>query len=70
MKYYKVLEEKYDYFTGWTAIENSLVTEKERNTKYRYIADCFFKPVSVSRKQTYMSFGVRFPTSDAQIVEL
>lgn len=60
MKYYKVLEEKYDYFTGWTAIQNELLTEKERNTRFRYLSDEFFKPVEVSRKKTYFSFGVRF----------
>lgn len=61
MKFYQVLEEKYDYFTGNTAIKGELLTEKERHTKVRYISDEYFKPVEVSKKKTYWFFGARFP---------
>lgn len=60
MKYYRARQERYDYFTGWTVIENELVTEKERNTKFRYISDSNFEVVDIPKSRTYKSFGVRF----------
>lgn len=60
MKYYKALKDGYDYFTGNALIQNELLTEKERNTKFRYIQDDYFKPIDVSKKRTYFSFGCRF----------
>ena len=60
MKFYKILEEKHDYFTGNTAIKNELVTEKERNRNFRYIPDEYFKEVEVSKKKTFWNFGCRF----------
>lgn len=60
MKYYKAIAEKHDYFTGNTLIENELLTEKERNTKFRYLSDAYFTPVEISRKKIFFSFGVRF----------
>ena len=61
MKYYKVLVgDKHDYFTGYTTIKNELVTEKERNSKFRYLNDEIFKPVDVSKKNIYFFFGARF----------
>lgn len=61
MKYYKVVaDNKHDYFTGYTTIKNELLTEKERNTKFRYLMDDCFKVVEVSKKNIYWSFGARF----------
>lgn len=60
MKYYRAREEKHDYFTGWTVIKNELVTEKERNTKFRYIADFNFEEVEIPKNKTFKTFGIRF----------
>lgn len=61
MKYYKVTRDNvHDYFTGYTTIKNELVTEHERNTKFRYLQDCVFQTVEISRKKTYWFFGARF----------
>ena len=60
MKYLQVLEEKHDYFTGWTTVKNELLTEKERNTRFRYLSDEFFRPVNVKRGHIYWMFGARF----------
>lgn len=60
MKYYKALAEKHDYFTGWTTVKDELITQKERDTRFRYLSDDVFKPVEVSRKKTFINFGVRF----------
>ena len=60
MKYYRAITEKHDYFTGYTTVFNELLTEKERNSKFRYLKDSCFEIVNVSCKQTYKSFGSRF----------
>ena len=60
MKYYRALAEKYDYFTGWTTIKNELITQRERDTKFRYLSDDVFEVVEISRKKTFFSFGARF----------
>ena len=60
MKYYRALAEKHDYFTGWTTIKNELITQRERDTKFRYLSDDVFEIVEVSRKKTFFSFGARF----------
>lgn len=60
MKYYQVLEEKHDYFAGWTTVKNELLTEKERNARFRYLSDEFFRPINVKRGRTYWCFGARF----------
>ena len=61
MKYYRVVvDNKYDYFTGYATIKNELLTEKERNTKFRYLNDDIFQVVEISRKNTFWLFGARF----------
>ena len=60
MKYYRALAEKHDYFTGWTTIKNELITQRERDTKFRYLSDDVFEVVEISRKKTFFSFGARF----------
>ena len=61
MKYYRVTKDNvHDYFTGYTTIKNELLTEKERNTKFRYLKDDCFEIVEISRKKTYWFFGARF----------
>lgn len=63
MLFYKAIAEKHDYFTGWTTIKNELLTEKERNSKFRYLSDACFVPVEVSKKKTFWSFGARYERS-------
>jgi len=60
MKYYKAKKEAYDYFNKYTVIENELLTEKERNTKARYLKDDIFEIVEINKNKTFFSFGVRF----------
>lgn len=60
MLFYKVNREAHDYFTGNTAIKNELVTQKERDTKFRYLKDDIFSVVFVSKKKTFWNFGCRF----------
>ena len=50
MRFYRVRKEAYDYFTGHTAIENELVTQKEKDTKFRHLSDSVFEEVEVSKK--------------------
>jgi hypothetical protein len=64
MKFYKVVvDDKHDYFTGYTTIKNELLTERERNTKFRYLQDDVFQEVEVSKKKTFWHFGARFEIS-------
>ena len=60
MKYLKPIAEKHDRFTGWTTIPGELLTEKERERRFRYLPDEIFQKVYVSKKRTYKMFGVRF----------
>lgn len=60
MKYYKALAEKHDYFTGYTTITGELVTQRERDTKFRYIGDDVFQQVEISKSKVFWSFGARF----------
>lgn len=60
MKYYKALAEKHDYFTGYTTIPSELVTQRERDTKFRYIGDDVFQQVEISKSKIFWSFGARF----------
>lgn len=60
MKYFRVVKEKYDYFNKNMTVMNELLTPRERNTKFRYLGDDCFEEVEVSKKNTYINFGVRF----------
>ena len=61
MKFYKVTKDNvHDYFTGYTTVKNELVTEKERNRKFRYLNDDVFQVVDVNKKETFWMFGARF----------
>lgn len=61
MKFYKVVRgDVYDYFTGYATILNELVTQRERDTKFRYLKDDVFTVVDVSKKKTFLIFGARF----------
>ena len=60
MKYYRVTKEAYDYFNKNMTVKNELLTPRERNTKFRYLKDDCFEEVEVSKKNTYINFGVRF----------
>ena len=59
MKYYRTKGDFHDYFTGWTTIEGELVTPRERETRFRYLKDSCFEEVEVSKKKTFISFGMR-----------
>ena len=63
MLYYQVVEDSYDFFNNHSAIKGELFTAKERDTKVRYISDDHFKPVHISKRQVYFSFGCRFSKS-------
>lgn len=60
MKFYKATMEAHDYFTGNTTIKDELVTQRERDTKFRYLSDSVFEEVDVSKKKTFWNFGARF----------
>lgn len=61
MKFYKVIcGDMRDHFSGYTTIKNELLTEKERNKKFRYLPDSIFQEVEISRNKTFWSFGARF----------
>ena len=60
MKFYKAIREAHDYFTGYTTVKDELVTQRERDTKYRYLSDSVFEEVDVSKKKTFWNFGARF----------
>lgn len=61
MKYYRAKKkEVHDYFTGWTTVKNELVTEKEKNIRFRYLADSIFEEVEISKKKIFFNFGCRF----------
>lgn len=64
MLFYKVRRDAYDYFNKYGVVKNELLTEKERNTKCRYLKDEVFQPVEVSKKKTFWSFGCRFEMSE------
>lgn len=64
MKFYKVLAERHDYFTGNTTVLGELVTQKERDRKYRYLSDDIFQEVEVSKKKTVWIFGARFEQTE------
>lgn len=70
MKYYRAKGEFHDYYTGYTTVPGELVTERERNTKFRYIADRAFERVICSRRDTYIIFGCRKAYTDAKISKL
>ena len=70
MIYYRAKTESHDYFTGYTTISGELLTVKERNTKFRYLHDCLFDKVEISKRDTYISFGVRKAYTDAKVVYL
>lgn len=60
MKYYKVTAERSDWFSGYHTRSGELFTEKERNSKVRYITDFWFETVNVSRNKIQMIDGRRF----------
>lgn len=60
MLFYKATKEAHDYFTGNTTIKNELLTQKERDTKFRYLKDSVFEVVNISKKKTFWNFGARF----------
>lgn len=60
MKYYKAIKEAYDYFNKMGTVKNELFTEKERNTKVRYLSDDVFEIVNISKNKTFFNFGCRF----------
>lgn len=66
MFYYKCVREFTDYKTGWTAIENELITLKEIRTRFPHICvdnSKLLKPVNINKNKTFKSFGVRFETT-------
>lgn len=68
MNYYRVkISDIYDPVSGYTTISNELLTEKERYKQFPYLHTDCFEMVHVSKKQTYFSFGARFPYSNTKV---
>ena len=63
MKYYVTIKDSYDYFNKFAVVKSELLTEKERNTKARYIADTSFQIMEINRSHTMRNFGVRLVQS-------
>ena len=59
MKYYVAMKDAYDYFNKFAVVKYELLTEKERNTKARYIADTVFQIMEINRSHTMGRCGVR-----------
>ena len=65
MKYYRAIADAYDYFNKNGIVENELLTEKERNSRVRYISDYYFTVVDIPKNKTFKNFGVRFEIKEA-----
>lgn len=64
MKYYRIRSEKTDWFNHYFTKTGELFTEKERNTKIRYITDFYFEIVNISQKKTRTINGRRFEITE------
>lgn len=60
MKYYRAISERADYFNHYFTKPGELFTERERNSKVRYITDFWFEVVNISAKKTQIIDGRRF----------
>ena len=60
MKYLIPVIEKTDYFTGWTTIPGELLTQNERDRRFRYLYDEYFMEVNIPKKKTYFFLGRRY----------
>lgn len=60
MKYYKVITERADWFSYYVTKTNELFTQKERDTKVRYITDFWFQEVDIPKNKTKKIDGRRF----------
>ena len=64
MKYYRARGERSDWFNGYYTRLGELFTEKERNSKVRYITDFWFEVVNISQKKTQIINGRRFEIAE------
>lgn len=61
MKYLRVIKgDVHDRRTSYTTVPNELLTAKERKETFPTLSDDCFEEVEVSKKNTYINFGVRF----------
>ena len=61
MKYLRVVKgDVHDRRTSYTTVTNELLTAKERKEMFPTLSDDCFEEVEVSKKNTYINFGVRF----------
>lgn len=60
MKFYRARRDAYDYFNKFDVVPYELLTERERNTRARYLKDDVFDVVYVSKFDTWRIFGRRF----------
>lgn len=67
MKYFKCIEEGYDYFTKEATIPNALYLPSQRNRMFPHLPDNFFEKVEVKKTETYTSFGCRYLCEDAKV---
>lgn len=67
MLYLMAKDDCYDYFSNCSVVKNELITIKEYARKCPYISTTKFYRVQINKNHTYISFGVRFPVSEALI---
>ena len=53
MMYFRTRFKITDYFTGYEAKRGELFTEKERNSKVRFVDDFYFEKVEISKSKVY-----------------
>lgn len=60
MKYYKARKDSYDWFNKSLVLKDELVTKKERDSKFRYVADFSFEVVEIPKTNIHIVEGRRF----------
>lgn len=65
MLFYRAKREAYDYFNKNGMVEGELITQKERDSKFRYLKDDVFEAVDIPKNKTFWCFGARFEIKDA-----
>lgn len=68
MIYYRLLADKYDYFTGYAGFKGELFTTKERSRCVPFIQEHYFEEIFTSSRNTYKSFGVRKVIDEEKVV--
>ena len=70
MQYYQVIKDGvFDHKTGYTTIQNELVTKKERKRCFPTLTDACFQEITLPKTNTFHSFGARFAIKQNQEVK-